>query len=379
MKKRRSNSDKVVVMSNTATKRPKERQMNLLKYIGMDVHKATTVIAVLDAMGRVLVEAIIETKATTILDFLKSQRRGTLHVAFEEGTHAAWLYDLIRPHVANVVVCDPRKIASEGNKNDKVDAKRLAELLRTHALTAVYHGNRGTRAVKELAVSYEAIVADGTRIKNRIKAIFRGRGIDCSSAGVYSPDEREQWLAKLDHAAIRARALRLGEELDCITRLSEEAEKELWTEARKHAAIKILQSIPGIGPIRAAMILGIADTPHRFRTKRQFWTYCGLGVVMHTSSEYEVADGRIRRSEKRPLVRGLNHNYNRTLKYVFKSAAKTAAAGEWKSLFDAMVKQGRPESLVRLTLARKIASITLVLWKKGERYDQKKLKTKHAA
>lgn len=351
--------------------------MELPKYIGMDVHKATIVIAVLNRMGKVLMEAIIETKATAILDFLKSQR-GTIHVAFEEGTHAAWLYDLIRPHVANVVVCDPRKIASAGNKADRIDAKRLAELLRTNALVAVYHGDLGTRTVKELARSYDSIVADGTRIKNRMKAIFRGRGIDCSGGGLYNPDERKQWLAKLDHAAVRARAARLGQELDCLAGLSEEAEKELWAEARKHPATKILQSIPGIGPIRAAMILGVADTPHRFRTKRQFWTYSGLGVVTHTSAEYELVDGRIRRSNKRPLIRGLNHNYNRALKQVFKGAAKTVASGEWKPFFDAMVRQGRPESLVRLTLARKIASISLALWKKGERYDPKKLNSLHA-
>ena len=352
--------------------------MNLLKYIGMDVHKATTVVAVLNRLGKVLVEAIIETKAAAILDFIKGQR-GTIHVALEEGTHAAWLYDLIRPHVANVVVCDPRKVTREGNKSDRVDAKRLAELLRTNALVAVYHGSRGTRAVKELAASYDAIVRDGTRIKNRLKAIFRGRGIDCSGAGVYSSEERKQWLARLDSEALRARVARLGQELDCIEGLNEEAGKDLCAEARKHGATKILQSIPGIGPIRAAMILGIADTPHRFRTKKQFWTYCGLSVVTETSAEYELADGRIRRSRKRPLVRGLNRNYNRALKQVFKGAAKTAAEGEWKSIFDAMVSQGRAESLARLILARKIASITLTLWKKGERYDPRKLKSLHAA
>ena len=78
-------------------------------------------------------------------------------------------------------------------------------------------------------------------------------------------------------------------------------------------------------------------------------------------------------------MRGLNHNYNRALKEVFKGAAKTVAAGVWKSRFDAMVANGTPESLARLTLARKIASITLALWKKGERYDQRKLKMMHAA
>ena len=352
--------------------------MKLLKYIGMDVHKATTVIAVLDATGKTLAEAIIETKTTAILDFVKSQR-GTIHVAFEEGTQAAWLYDLIRPHVANVVVCDPRKIAKQGNKADKPDAKRLAELLRTNGLTPVYHGEQSTKAVKELTRSYTSMVEDGTRIKNRLKALFRGRGIDCSGSGVYSPDERKQWLAKLDTAAVRARATRLWEELDCVERLSEAARQELVSEARKHAAAKILRSIPGIGFVRAAVILGVASTPHRFRTKRQFWTYCGLAVVTETTSEYEVVDGRVYRSKRRPLVRGLNHNYSRVLKSVFKSAAKTAASGSWKSHFDAMVANGSQESLALLTLARKIASITLALWKRGEPYDQKKLKILHAA
>jgi|SRR5688572_24172638 len=101
MKRKRSSGGKVLVSSSTKTKTPKERSMNETKYMGMDVHKAMTVIAVLNGVGKTVAEAIIETKARTILDFIKSQR-GTLHVAFEEGTQAAWLYDLIRPYVASV-------------------------------------------------------------------------------------------------------------------------------------------------------------------------------------------------------------------------------------------------------------------------------------
>jgi transposase len=352
--------------------------MNQLKYIGMDVHKATTVTAIRNSEGRVIAEGIIETKAETILDFIQGQR-GTLHVAFEEGTQAAWLYDLIRPHVASVVVCDPRKIVAQGNKNDKIDAKRLAELLRLKALTPIYHGEQSTRAVKELVRSYTAIVQDGTRIKNRLKAIFRGRGIDCSGSAVYSPDERETWTDKLDDAAVRPRAGRLWEELESLESLRKDAEADLVAEARKHAATKIFRSIPGIGPLRAAVILGVADTPHRFRSKRQFWTYSGLAVVSKTSSEYEILNGRVGRSKKQALVRGLNHNCNRALKEVFKGAAKTAASGPWKPRFDAMVARGKEPSLAILTLARKIASITLALWKKGERYDEKKLNILHVA
>jgi transposase len=378
MKKRRSNGGKVVVRPSTATKLPKERQMNLLKYIGMDVHKATTVIAVLNFEGRIVAESIIETTASSILDFMKSQR-GTLHVAFEEGTQAAWLYDLVRPHVANVVVCNPRKIAKQGNKADKPDARRLAQLLREGALAPVYHGEQSTRALKELVQNYTAVIEDSTRIKNRLKALFRGRGIACNGSGVYDPAERNDWLAKLDADAVRTRAKTLWDELDCVGLICKVAKEEMVDEARKHTATKILRSVPGIGIVRAAVILGVGGTPHRFRTKRQFWAYCGMGVVIETSAEYVVINGRVSRSKKRPLIRGLNRNYNRALKLVFKSAAMTAASGVWKPYFDAIVSKGTPESLAMLALARKIAAITLAVWKKGERYDQKKLKMLHAA
>lgn len=78
--------------------------------------------------------------------------RGDLQVTFEEGTSAAWLYDLLKPHVRKVVVCDPRKIKSmrEGNQRDKIDARRLAELLRLNRLSPVYHGEPGLRTLKEL-------------------------------------------------------------------------------------------------------------------------------------------------------------------------------------------------------------------------------------
>jgi len=378
MKKGRSNNGKVAASSNTKTKPSKERPMKPPKYIGMDVHKATTVVAVLNSVGKVVEEAIIETNGSRILDFLTSQR-GTLHVAFEEGTQAAWLYDLIHPRVASVIVCDPRKISRQGNKADRVDARLLAELLRTGGLKPIYHGEKSTRAVKELALSYIAMVADGTRIKNRLKAIFRGRGIACNGAGVYSPDERKDWLAKLDNAAVRARAATQWEELDLVERLKEEVAEDLVAEARKHADTRILKTVPGFGPIRAAVTLGVAGTPHRFRTRKQFWGYCGLAVVTSTSGEYEIVDGRVYKTKKRPLVRGLNYNYNRAMKAVFKGAAKTVTDGVWKSRFEAMMAEGVTESLARLTLARKIASIALAVWKKGERYDPKRMKSLHAA
>jgi hypothetical protein len=75
-------------------------------------------------------QSILETKANTILEFIQGLR-GNVHVTFEEGTWAAWLYDLLKPHVTKVVVCNPRKNAllKDGNKGDKIDARKLSELL----------------------------------------------------------------------------------------------------------------------------------------------------------------------------------------------------------------------------------------------------------
>jgi len=112
--------------------------MNQEKYIGMDVHAATISAAVMNAQGKVLTKCVMETKASTILEFIQAQR-GTLAVTFE-GTMAAWLHDLLKPHVSRLVVCDPRKNAlmRDGNQNDRADARNLAELLRTNQVHAVY-------------------------------------------------------------------------------------------------------------------------------------------------------------------------------------------------------------------------------------------------
>jgi hypothetical protein len=126
-----------------------------IKYIGMDVHKEAVVIAVLSGSGKLVMESIVETKASSILQFIHGLR-GELHVTWEEGTGAGWLYDLLQPQVAGVLVCDPRRNAllKEGNKSDKIDARKLADLLRTGMLRPVYHGEHGLRTLRELGRSY---------------------------------------------------------------------------------------------------------------------------------------------------------------------------------------------------------------------------------
>src|SRR5713226_8862109 len=123
--------------------------MESVKYIGFDVHQTTISVAVLNAEGQLVMQSVLATHAAAILDFLHGLR-GTLHLTFEEGTHSAWLYDLLVRQVARVVVCNPRKNAllKAGNKSDTIDARKLAELLRAGLLSPVYHGESSTMTVK---------------------------------------------------------------------------------------------------------------------------------------------------------------------------------------------------------------------------------------
>jgi len=355
--------------------------MESTKYIGMDVHKEATSVAVMNSAGRVVMESILETKAATILQFMRGLR-GNLLVTFEEGTWAAWLYDLLKPYVTQVTVCDPRKNAllKSGNKSDRIDPRKLAELLRNGSLSAVYHGENGLRILRELSRSYLTLSKDLTRVMNRLKALYHSWGIACSGTQVYAPRHRSEWLSKITEAGVRCRAEFTYHQLDGLQALRQVVRRNLLAESQKHGATKLLRQIPGIGPIRAPLLVAILQTPHRFRTKRQLWGYSGLAIETHGSGEYRYVGGQLQRSQKAPLLRGLNKNHNHDLKAIFKSAAVRAssAAGPLHQFYEGLLAKGMKPSMARLTLARKIAAITLSVWKKGARFNAEHLKPQAA-
>jgi transposase len=355
--------------------------MDSKKYIGMDVHTESISIAVRNATGKIVMECVIETKASMILQFIDGLR-GDLHVTFEEGTWAAWLYDLLKPHVTEVLVCNPRKNAllKEGSKGDKIDARKLAELLRLNNLKPVYHGEHGIRTLKELARSYLTITKDLMRVMNRLKALYRSWAIPCAGNGVYAPRQRSEWLGKISEAGVRRRAEHYYQQLDVLRLLRQEVRRDLLVESKKHKAWKLLRQIPGIGPIRAAVLIALIQTPHRFRTKRQLWNYSGLGLETHDSAQYCVVEGQLQRSKKPVTLRGLNKNHNHDLKDIFKGAAmrSSTAAGPLHDFYEALLAKGRKPTMARLTLARKIAAIVFIVWKKEVRFDANHLKQQAA-
>ena len=127
-------------------------------------------------------------------------------------------------------------------------------------------------------------------------------------------------------------------------------------------------------------LIALMQTPHGFRSKRQLWTYSGLGITTHDSAQYCYVEGELRRSKKPQQLRGLNQNHNHEMKEIFKSAATSASrcAGPLRDFYEALLAKGMKPEMARLTLARKIAAITLTLWKKGESFDAERLKTQAA-
>jgi transposase len=351
------------------------------KYIGMDVHQATVSVVVMNSAGKVVMDSVIETKATTILEFIHGLR-GTLWVTFEEGTSAAWLYDLLKSHVTKVVVCNPRinALLKAGNKNDRVDARKLAELLRSRLLSPVYHGDSGVRTLRELTHSCLTLTKDTTRVMNRIKGLYRSWAIPCAGQKVYSPQHRGAWLEQLNDTGLLHRAERLYQQLDDLKLLRQQARQELLVESRKHPAAALLRKIPWLGSIRVALLIALIQTPYRFRTKRQLWAHSGLALQTRASGEYRFAAGELQRLKRQPSLRGLNQNHNHDLKELFKSTATQASvsSGPFGDFYAGLLATGMKPSMARLTLARKIAAIALSIWKKGERFDPKQLKRQAA-
>jgi transposase len=233
---------------------------------------------------------------------------------------------------------------------------------------------------RSLARSYLTISGDLARVMTRLKALYRSWAIPCSGKQVYAPRHREQWLGKISEAGVRRRAEFYYQQLDALRALRQQVRRELLAESGKHKASQLLCQIPSIGPIRAALLIAILQTPYRFRTKRQLWSYGGLGIETHSSADHRYVDGQLQPSKRQVSLRGLNRNHNHELKNIFKGAAIIAATkpGPLQQFYAALVAKGMRPEMARLTLARKIAAIILIVWKKGVCFDAQYLKPQTA-
>jgi transposase len=326
--------------------------------------------AVVGPSGKRLQTAVLETNAGALVGFIRGVR-GTRRLCLEEGTMSEWLHEVLSPHVEEIVVLGvpPGK---KGPKSDARDAAGLANQLRLGDVElAVWKGHGAFRQLRELSRSYTKITDDVVRVKNRLKAMYRSRGITTAGRSVYAVSSRGQWLGQLP-APSRPAAEQLYAVLDAVEAVKTSSQSQLVAESHRHAVSRRLETIPGMGPVRVAQALAILVTPNRFRTKRQLWSYAGLGIVMRSSSDWVRKEERWVRGEV-AAPRGLNPRCNRQLKQIFKGAATTAinqaATSPLGEQYSRLVSGETKPNLAKLTVARKIAAVFLALWKSGEVYD----------
>jgi len=291
------------------------------KYIGLDVHAASTTFAVIGESGKRLGSYVVETNGQALVEQIKTIP-GNKHVCLEEGTQSAWIYEILSPHATEVVVTMVPE--SRGQRDDQRDAFALAERLRTGAIERKVFKEAGEyKALRELGRTHAMVVQDVVRVQIR-----------------------------------------------------RQAEKDLVAEAHRHPLSRVLETCPGLGPIRVAQLISIVVSPGRFRTKRQFWSYCGLGLVMRSSSDWvRKPDGGWARADVQKTC-GLNLNHNHTLKWIFKGAA-TAVISQHEGDplhqdYQRLISAGTKPNLAKLTIARKLAAIALSMWKSKEKYDPTK-------
>lgn len=342
------------------------------RYLGADVHAASVTFCVLDASGKQLRRDVVETNRKALVGYLQ-QLAGRLHLCLEESEWSQWLYEILSPHVAELVVY--RGEWKPGQKSDAIDAHGLAEKLRTGRIDRPVYKARLFTALRDRARTYTMVTRDVARVKSRLKSFFRSRGLPCTGAAVFQPEARAKRARALP-AATREVVELLGRELAQLEALKAEAEAGMLRESHRHRITRILEIAPGLGPIRVAQMLPIVVTPHRFRTKRQFWAYCGFAVVMCSSSDW------VRDQDRwvRPRVtqtRGLNFNHNHLLKAIFKGAATTviahSGASPLRQGYDRQLENGTKPNLAKLTVARQIAAIVLAMWKKETPYDPRRV------
>lgn len=279
------------------------------------------------------------------------QLKGEKVLTFEETTTSQWLYTEFREHVDKLIVCDPyrNKLLSEGAKTDKNDAEKLVRLLKAELLKPVFHSSDEFISLRKLVSGYQDVVVALVRLKNQRSAILRAVG--------KTKNEEKSGSVHGDFVLVR-----LDKGIEFLEEQREEYKEEFAKLHKKHALLRLLRTIPGIGPIGAVKLVAIIVCADRFKEVQNFWSYCGL-------VELQKISGGIVYGRRAP-------RFCRTLKHVFMAAAMSAirSEGPLKNYYYYLIANGRLDSQARKSVARKIAAITLSVMKSKKPFDPGRFK-----
>jgi transposase len=281
------------------TSAPKRKKLNKkevaeMYYTGIDLHKKTSYITTVDEKGCIVNKANLLNVEELILDYFFTLKTET-RIVIESMGSWYWLYDLLTGNGFDVVISNPAKtkaISSAKIKNDKVDSRMLAQLLRSDLIPTVYVSSLETRKLKELLRQRARLVRDRTRMKNRVQSVLRKNNKSFPFSDLFGANGL-RYLQKLylpDY---------YRQEVDIYLCLYQKLQdqikpltKVIVQMAKDHHIARLLMTIPGIGPIVAMTILAELEDISRFPSYRNLASYCGLVPSLDASGGKEKT-GRI--------------------------------------------------------------------------------------
>jgi transposase len=262
-------------------------------YVGIDVHRKRSQVAVIDQGGQVLANRNVPNGAETILGVIGGLPPGT-PAAFEAAFGWGWLVELLEdygftPHLVHPLRC--KAIASARLKNDKVDAAILAQLLRADLLPEAWIAPPEVRQLRMLLRHRVQLVRLQTLLRNRIHAVLADHGHG-RPAGCWSGLGRE-WLASLQLPGISREVIEAGLALiDALQQPIDRLDWELHQRAKAEPKVKVLTALPGVGPFTALVLLAEIGDISRFGSARKLAAWAGLTPTVR-GSDRTVRHGHI--------------------------------------------------------------------------------------
>jgi transposase len=333
-------------------------------YVGLDLGSSAFQQVVIRDDGSMRVNRDFSTSEANLIKAFSDQR-GEIHVHLEAGELAPWAASIIAPLVTRVVCSHPQSnawIAKDADKCDRVDAYKLAELLRLNRFKEVhYPPEQRRREFKTLVQHYDELTQQQARLKTKIKARLRMQGVIVSGEQLFSATGRKAVLAAVKSVAVRTAISQLYAVLDQSLESQTEARLLLRQAAQAFPEIRIFETAPGVGPIGACRFSAYIHTPQRFSSTRKLWKYCRLSVSHRSSNGKPLRRPRLDRN-------GCGRLKDVTRK-AFEAALRTHQDNGFKRAYRRALETTHDKTHARLTVQRKIVSTLRAMWINQTPYD----------
>jgi transposase len=326
-------------------------------YVGVDLGSSKFHQVGINEGGATTLSREMMTSAANLVKAF-SGLRGEIHVHLEAGELAPWAIEIIGPLVHRVVCSHPQTnawIAKDSDKSDRIDAYKLADLLRFNRFKEVHYAREQVRRdFKTLVQHYDELTHQQARLKTKIKARLRMQGVIVRGTEVFSARGRQVVLGKVKSPAVRTAIRQLYAVLDQTLKAQTEAQHLMLSAAQALPEIKIMRTAPGIGPIGACRFSAYVHTPQRFSSTRQLWKYCRLSVSHRSSNGKPLRRPRLDRS-------GCGRLKDVSRK-AFEAALRTTADNGFKRAYYRALGQTHDATHARLSVQRKIVSTLRAMW-----------------